>query len=130
MITAIIVDDEKLSRNALSIQLRKHCPQVNVLASCASGKEGLKAIQVHQPAVVFLDVEMPGMNGFEMLEQLEHISFSIIFTTGYDAYAIKAIKFSALDYLLKPIDKEDLRKSIAKISRDKENLMDGREDEY
>jgi two-component system LytT family response regulator len=123
MITAIIVDDEKLSRNALSIQLRKHCPAVKVLAECASAAEGLKAIQAQRPQVVFLDVEMPHMNGFEMLQLLEPISFEIIFTTGYDAYAIKAIKFSALDYLLKPIEKEELKKAVAKIEQSAQQMI-------
>lgn len=115
MIKAILVDDDTLSRKALSIQLHKHCPEVKVLAECSAAQEGLLAIEAFQPEVVFLDVEMPLMNGFEMLQQLDKISFQVIFTTGYDAYAIKAIKFSALDYLLKPIAKEDLKQAVAKI---------------
>ncbi len=115
MIKAILVDDETLSRKALSILLHKHCPEVKVLAECPSALEGIKAIEAHQPEVVFLDVEMPLMNGFEMLQQLDKIFFQVIFTTGYDAYAIKAIKFSALDYLLKPIEKEELKRAVAKI---------------
>jgi two-component system LytT family response regulator len=117
MIKAILIDDEKHCRETLSIQLEKYCPDVQLLAQCSSAAEGLQAIARHSPDVVFLDVEMPQMNGFEMLGQLSPIPFEVIFTTGYDAYAIKAIRFSALDYLLKPIDKEELKKALAKVSQ-------------
>jgi two-component system LytT family response regulator len=117
MIKAILIDDEKHCRETLSIQLEKYCPEVQLLAQCSSAEEGLQAIARLHPDVVFLDVEMPLMNGFEMLGQLQEISFELIFTTGYDSYAIKAIRFSALDYLLKPIDKDDLKKAVAKLSR-------------
>jgi two-component system LytT family response regulator len=112
MIKAILIDDEKHCRDTLSIQLNKYCPEVQLLAQCSSAAEGLQAIARHNP-----DVEMPLMNGFEMLGQLPEISFEVIFTTGYDSYAIKAIRFSALDYLLKPIDKDDLKKAVAKLNR-------------
>jgi two-component system LytT family response regulator len=115
MIKAILIDDEKHCRETLSIQLERYCPEVQLLAQCSSAAEGLQAIAKYKPEVVFLDVEMPGMNGFEMLQQLSPLAFEVIFTTGYDAYAIKAIRFSALDYLLKPIDKEELRKAVAKL---------------
>lgn len=115
MIKAILIDDEKHCRQSLSIQLATYCPQVQLLAACASAAEGLKAIEQHTPEVVFLDVEMPHMNGFELLQQFHQIPFEVIFTTGYDAYAIKAIRFSALDYLLKPIEKEELIKAVAKV---------------
>ncbi len=114
MIRAILIDDEKHCRETLCIQLERYCPEVQLLAQCSSAAEGLKVIREQKPALVFLDVEMPLMNGFEMLQQLPEIPFEIIFTTGYDAYAIKAIRFSALDYLLKPIDKEELQKAVAK----------------
>jgi two-component system LytT family response regulator len=123
MIKAIIVDDEDHCRATLFMQLTRYCPEVSVVAECSSAAEGLKVIVEKSPDVVFLDVEMPHMNGFEMLEQLPVPSFEVIFTTGYDAYAIQAIRFSALDYLLKPIDRDDLRKSVSKINREKENLM-------
>ena len=117
MIKAILVDDEKHCRETLSIQLEKYCSEVNLLAQCNSAEQGLEAIALHQPDVIFLDVEMPKMNGFEMLQQFSHIPFEVIFTTGYDAYAIKAIRFSAIDYLLKPIDKDELRKAVGKVSQ-------------
>jgi two-component system, LytTR family, response regulator len=123
MITAILIDDEKHCRETLSIQLEKFCPEVHLLAQCNSAAQGLQAIKQHQPDVVFLDVEMPQMNGFDMLQQINSINFEVIFTTGYDSYAIKAIRFSALDYLLKPIDKDELKKAVAKISQKTEHNL-------
>lgn len=117
MIKAALIDDETHCRESLSIQLEKYCPQVQLLAQCSSGAQGLQAIARYQPDVVFLDVEMPQMNGFEMLQQLPFISFDVIFTAVYDASAIKAIRIRALDYLLKPIDKDELRKAVAKVCR-------------
>jgi two-component system LytT family response regulator len=117
MIRAILVDDEKHCRETLSIQLQKYCSEVQLLAQCNSAVQGLEAIAQYQPDVVFLDVEMPKMNGFEMLQQFSHIPFDVIFTTGYDAYAIKAFRFSAIDYLLKPVDKDELMKAVAKVNQ-------------
>jgi two-component system, LytTR family, response regulator len=117
MIKAIIIDDESHCRRTLSILLHKFCPQVKVVAECDSAHKGLQAIVEQKPDVVFLDIEMPFMNGFEMLGQLPAIPFDIIFTTGYDEYAIKAFRFSALDYLLKPIDKDELQKAVSKIKQ-------------
>ena len=104
MIKAIIIDDEMHCRKTLSILLKEYCPDVQVIEQCDNGETGLEAIKKFKPDLVFLDIEMPRMNGFEMLEQFSEIPFAVIFTTGYDQYAIKAIRFSALDYLLKPID--------------------------
>lgn len=115
--TAIIIDDELHCREVLQMLLELHCPQVQVLALCASAAEGKDAIAVHQPAVVFLDIEMPGGNAFEMLAELDELNFQIIFTTAYDQYAIRAIKYSALDYLLKPIDGNELAEAIDKASK-------------
>lgn len=115
MVTAIIVDDEPYCCEVLTTLLEKYCKEINVVAICNSGIEALKAIQGQQPALVFLDVEMPKMNGFEMLEQLHTINFNLIFTTSFDQYALKAIRFSAIDYLLKPIDREDLQKAVQKV---------------
>jgi two-component system LytT family response regulator len=117
MMKAVIVDDEAHCRETLSMQLARYCPDIQIIASCRSAAEGLECLLEQSPDVLFLDVEMPVMNGFELLERLPAINFDIIFTTGYDAYAIKAIRFSALDYLLKPIDKDDLQKAVAKIRR-------------
>src|SRR4026208_563490 len=101
MIKAIIIDDEIHCRKTLGMLLKEYCPGVEVTEQCGEAESGLAAIQRLKPDLVFLDIEMPNMNGFEMLEKLPEIHFEIIFTTGYDQYAIKAIRFSALDYLLK-----------------------------
>ena len=114
MITAIIVDDEPYSCESLATLLERYCPNVKLLDICYSAADALKAIDEQVPTLIFLDIEMPGMNGFEMLQKLPSINFSIIFTTSYDQYAIKAIRFSALDYLLKPIDREELRLAVQK----------------
>jgi two-component system LytT family response regulator len=114
VITAIIVDDEPYSCESLATLLERYCPDVRLLDICYSGADALKAIHEQVPTLLFLDIEMPGMNGFEMLQKLPSINSSVIFTTSYDQYAIKAIKFSALDYLLKPVDREDLQTAVQK----------------
>ena len=115
MLHAIIVDDEPNCCEVLSTLLQKYCSEVNITAVCYSGKEALQAIYEKQPDLVFLDVEMPKMNGFEMLERLQNINFDLIFTTSFDQYALKAIRYSAIDYLLKPIDREELQKAVQKV---------------
>lgn len=116
-INAIIIDDERHSCDALKMLLDKCCKDVQVIAVCYSAEEGIRKINELKPQLVFLDIEMPHMNGFQMLEQLSSINFEIIFTTSYDQYAITAFKFSALDYLLKPIDREELQKAVEKVSK-------------
>lgn len=120
MIKAILIDDEVRCLDTLSILLADYCPQVQVLDRCLSAKQGLAAIEKYEPALVFLDIEMPVMNGFELLEQFTAIPFAVIFTTSYDQYAIKAIRFSALDYLLKPIDPKDLVAAVSKVQMQKQ----------
>ena len=117
MIKAIIVDDKIHCCETLATLLERYCPNVNVVAVCHSGEEALSAIEQQQPQIVFLDVEMPRMNGFEMLEKLPKVFFEIIFTTSYDQYAIKAFRVSALDYLLKPVDREELQSAVQKVSQ-------------
>jgi two-component system LytT family response regulator len=102
---------------ALLSDLQHHCPSIEMLATCNSAKEGIMAIKKHQPDLVFLDVEMPWMNGFEMLEILGDVSFSIIFTTAHDEFAAKAFRISAVDYLLKPIDANDLMAAVQKVEK-------------
>jgi two-component system, LytTR family, response regulator len=115
MIKAILIDDEVHCLETLSILLKEYCPQVSVLDRCRSAAKALEAIEKLKPELVFLDIEMPSMNGFEMLEQFHEIPFAVVFTTSYDQYAIKAIRFSALDYLLKPIDPKELIVAVQKI---------------
>jgi two-component system LytT family response regulator len=117
MIKTIIVDDERHSCDALQMLLARCSPQPEVVAVCHSGEDGIKQINELKPQLLFLDIEMPHMNGFQMLEQLKEINFEIIFTTSYDQYAITAFKFSALDYLLKPVDREELEKAVLKVSK-------------
>src|SRR4030095_579961 len=119
MIKAIIVDDEVHCIDTLSILLADFCPEVEVLDKCLSAKKGLEAIEKLKPDLVFLDIEMPVMNGFELLEQFEQIPFSVVFTTSYDQYAINAIRFSALDYLLKPVDPKELIAAVHKVNKQK-----------
>ena len=119
MIKAIIIDDEVHCIDTLSILLADYCPDVEVVEKCVSPKKGLEAIESHKPELVFLDIEMPMMNGFELLEQFKQIPFCVIFTTSYDQYAIKAIHVCALDYLLKPIDAKELIASVHKVRANK-----------
>ncbi len=114
--TAIIIDDEPNVATLLKNHLAEY-PQIQVAAICHSAIEGIKAVKEHQPALVFLDIEMPGGNGFDFLEAFTDIPFHIIFTTAYNEYALQAIKFSALDYLLKPIAADDLKTALDKFFR-------------
>jgi len=114
MLKAIIVDDEPYCCETITTLLEEN-NEVEIVAVCYSAADALSAIQKYSPDLVFLDVEMPKMNGFEMLEQLPAVNFEIIFTTSYDQYALKAIRFSAIDYLLKPIDSDELQKAIQKV---------------
>ncbi len=115
MIKAILIDDEMHCLKTLALLLAEYCPNVQVLEKCNDALAGLRAIEMHRPDLVFLDIEMPQMNGFEMLERLPQINFAVIFTTGYDQYAIKAFHFSALDYLLKPIEPKELINAVTKV---------------
>src|ERR1700755_473364 len=112
MIKALIIDDEKHCSDNLQWQLQQYCHEVEIAAVCNNAEKGLIEIYKQQPQLVFLDVEMPGMSGFEMLEKLKEINFDIIFTTAFNQYAIRAIRFGALDYLVKPIDKDELRAAV------------------
>ncbi|MDQ6758024.1 MAG: LytTR family DNA-binding domain-containing protein [Bacteroidota bacterium] len=111
---AVIVDDEPDCVKLLSLQLKMYCPQVQVIAESSDSEEGLQKIKELQPDIVFLDIEMPVMNGFQLLEKTGNINFHIVFVTAYDKFAVKAFRFSALDYLLKPIDAKDLVAAVGK----------------
>src|SRR5580765_1947440 len=117
MLNAIIIDDERSSRNALRQKLLKHCIDIIIIGECENGEEGIENIEKKKPDIVFLDVEMPRMNGFTMLQQLSNRDFELIFTTAYDHYAIRAIKFSALDYLVKPVEVEELKEAIERVKQ-------------
>lgn len=117
MLNCIIVDDELKSRESLKILIEDFCEGVKVSALCQSVSEAMQAIEAHKPQVIFLDIQMQGETGFDLLEKLKQVDFEIIFTTAYSEYAIKAFKFSAIDYLLKPIDIEELKNAISKIEK-------------
>ena len=109
----IIVDDEKLARDLLVEYLNSYS-NIEVIATCKNGTEAIQEIEDKKPDLLFLDVHMPGINGFEVLENLTHVP-SVIFTTAYDKYAVKAFEKNAIDYLLKPIEEERFQQSIEKV---------------
>ncbi|MFI5135498.1 MAG: LytR/AlgR family response regulator transcription factor [Chitinophagales bacterium] len=116
----ILIDDEKNGLNALASLINKYVPQANVVAQCNSAKEGIEAIHKLNPEeknLVFLDIEMPYQNGFEMLEEVKDTEFEVIFTTAFQQYAIKAFKYNAADYLLKPIDPSELKSAVERIEQ-------------
>ncbi len=115
MLEAIIIDDELNGRIALRQKLLDYCPDVEVIGEAENGHDGILLIQKLAPQLVFLDIEMPEMNGFEMLIQIPDKKFHLVFTTAYDHYAIQAIKYSAFDYLLKPIDIDELILTVQRI---------------
>ena len=112
MIKALIIDDEHIAVNVLTLMIERHVPEITTVKSITNPAQALDFISQYKPDIVFLDIEMPYQNGFELLKSLPEISFEIVFTTAYDKYAIQAIKFSALDYLLKPIDADELRETF------------------
>lgn len=123
-IKTIIVDDEQHCIDALKSMLQKKCPEVTVLAGVNSVQDAKQLIDEMQPDLVFLDVEMPHQNGFELLKLYDKVSFDVIFTTAYEQYALKAIKFNALDYLLKPFSVQDLQEALRKFHERRMNKTD------
>lgn len=111
---AIIIEDEERSRIVLQNLVQTYCPELDVLGTADSVASGIEAIQKHQPDLVFLDVQINGGTGFDVLDKVRGANLSVIFTTAYDQYALKAFKFSAIDYLLKPIDIEELKNAVRK----------------
>ena len=124
-IKAILVDDEPKSRNNLHDLLQEYCQQVEIVGEAASATEALKLIKQQEPELIFLDIEMPGGSGFDLLKSLNDQNFEVIFVTAFDQYGIQAVKFCAIDYILKPIDIFELSKAVekaqAQILRKKEN---------
>ncbi len=114
-IKAVIIDDEQHSLETTDILVRKYCPGVLVMGLADSPEKGIALIDALKPDLVFLDIAMPRMNGFEMLQFVQFKEFDIIFTTAFDDYAIKAFKVNAIDYLLKPIEPEELIKAVDKV---------------
>ncbi len=116
---AIIVDDEEASRDTLKNYLGKYCPDVALLGMANGVKQGVELIQQHQPDIVFLDVEMPYGNAFDLLEQVQEISFETVFVTAFSQYALKALNLSAAYYILKPIEIDELISAVEKIKKQK-----------
>lgn len=117
MIKAILVDDEQLNLSNLTALLTRHCPNVEIIGTANSVDKAKNLINKLQPQVIFLDIEMPDKNGFELLKSFTELTFEVVFVTAYDTYGIQAIKFSALDYLLKPINIEELKKTVIKLEK-------------
>ncbi|MGZ3885684.1 MAG: LytR/AlgR family response regulator transcription factor [Bacteroidia bacterium] len=119
MLKALIVEDEQKSREMLAMLVEKNCPQLQLLAAAKNVKEGVEMINSLNPDLVFLDISMPDGTGFDLLEQVQGKKFEIIFTTATDKHALKAIKYSACDYILKPIDVDELKSAAEKVSQKK-----------
>lgn len=117
MIRTIIIDDEKNALDVLKMQLEQYCEGIELIQTCQSGQEGIEAIRNNQPDLVFLDIEMPHVNGFDVLLATRQFNYKVIFTTAYDQFAIKAFKFSAVDYLLKPIDIQELQDAVERLKK-------------
>ena len=115
MIRAVVIDDEKLARDVICNYLAEYCPDVEIVAEASSVKTGYAAIQKTTPDLIFLDVEMPDGQGFDILNMFEKIDFKIVFVTAYSEYAIKAFRFSAVDYLLKPVKIDELVDAVARV---------------
>lgn len=124
MIRTVIVDDETDSRSVLQKLLETYCPQVTVVGTAAGVDTALPLIRELNPDLVFLDIEMIHGNGFDLLNELQPISFQVIFVTAFDEYAIKAFKYSAVDYLLKPVDIEELQGAVEKASSRMQDKVD------
>jgi two-component system, LytTR family, response regulator len=115
MLHAIIIDDEENGLVSLDLLIKKFVPEVKVVAATTDAIKSVELINDYRPDIVFLDINMPNMNGFEVLDKITFRGFHLIFTTAYEEYALKAIKKSAIDYLLKPVDKDELSKAVKKV---------------
>lgn len=114
-IRAILIDDDSENNEVLELMLDRVCPQVEIIAKCVSANEAIEAIQMHQPDLIFLDIEMPVKDGFEVLRVFEKATFKVIVVTGHEQYALKAIKFAAIDYVLKPVVMDELASAVKKV---------------
>lgn len=119
MIHAIVVDDELKGRQFLKQLVEKFVPQVKMVGEAASAKEALELINATQPDLVFLDIEMPGQSGIEMLRQMQQIDFSVVFVTAFNRYAVEAFRLGAIDYLLKPVSPSDLQQAVERVENNR-----------
>ncbi len=130
MLSAVIIEDELHSQEALKNLLQDYCPQVTVRGMAATIKEGITLVDQTKPELVFLDIALKVGTGFDLLEGVTHRNFEVIFTTAYEHYALRAIKFSAIDYLLKPIDLEELQAAIGKVTAKQRNQQYNQQIDY
>lgn len=118
-VNAVIVEDEKELISLLKIKLEKNCPAINIIGTAQTVEEGVKLIDSSKPELVFMDIRLPDGDGFEILERINYKNLKVIFITAYNQYTHKAIKFSAFDYILKPVDDEELTKAVEKYINEK-----------
>lgn len=124
MLKVLLIDDEERATDSLRLMIEKAIPEIDQVLACNDARKAPEIIHSFQPGLVFLDIQMPHMNGFEMLEKIPNKNFKIIFTTAYNEYAIQAIRFSAFDYLLKPVDIEELRASVHRFIQGNEDYRE------
>jgi two-component system LytT family response regulator len=115
MLKALLIDDEERATDALRLMIEKTVPEIGQVKVCNDSRRAAEMIHEFQPALVFLDIQMPHLNGFQLLEQMPNKNFKLVFTTAYNEYAVQAIRFSAFDYLLKPIDVEELQSCVQRF---------------
>ncbi|MCK5171710.1 MAG: response regulator, partial [Bacteroidales bacterium] len=120
MLKTLIIDDEKNAREAIAKIAEQYCDNISIIGYAEDVESGVKAIKKYNPDLVLLDIKMPDGTGFDILQQIDNINFSTIFITAFNEYAIKAFKFSAIDYLLKPIDVDEFKSAIEKVEKAKE----------
>ena len=123
MIKAVIIDDEKSAVISIELALKEYCPMVEVVGKSLSAKDGIKEIETKKPDLVFLDIQMPHMTGIELLEQIAHRNFDVVFVTAFNEFAVKAFKLNAIDYLLKPVSIPELIKAVNKVTEKKGNQL-------
>ena len=128
MLRAVLIDDDESNLSSLSEKIANHCKQVQIISRCENPEDGIRAIDELKPDLVFLDIEMPEMNGFVMLQHLTYLNFDLIFVTAYDHYAVKAIRSCALDYLVKPVEVEELKAAVAKATDKRSHSSSGQLD--
>ena len=123
MLKVLLIDDEERATDALRLMIEKMVPEIQKIFVCNDSRKAAEMIHFCQPGLVFLDIQMPHLNGFDLLEKLPNKNFKLIFTTAYNEYAIQAIRFSAFDYLLKPIDSDELQASVHRFLGSQENYQ-------
>jgi len=126
ILRALLIDDEVHCIETLRYELQLNCPQVQIVGTASSGTEGIESIRELKPDLVFLDIEMPGMSGFEMMGKLDRVDFAVIFVTAYDQYALQAFRCAATDYLLKPVISEQLKEAVNRVASHKQEPQDSK----